>query len=158
MQSTTPYQPKMGMIAVVVFGFCLSLSCLQGGPASVMVLKGFQTRGTDELGRTSWDMVGEKAVIEGSIHHLTTITLHLFLKDGDQATVKSPACTYNQATGLIDSDAALVVRSRQMILNGVGYDILTGERKLRVRSNVHMRLKAGERQGLQLFRKSEQKP
>ncbi len=106
-----------------------------------IVLKGFQTRGQDANGNTSWDMSGDQATVRGALHTLEAVRLRLYLENGTTALITSPECLYNQATGLIESPAALKVESRQMTLEGVGYDVLTTEKKLRIRGNVHMKLR-----------------
>lgn len=105
--------------------------------ARTMTLSGFRTRGIQDDGAVRWEMRGAKAVVKGAVAEVTDAVV-VFNADEELWRVTSPACTFNQATGIGVSEAPLRVESRAMTLEGVGYDIIVETQIVRVRRAVRM--------------------
>lgn len=106
-------------------------------PGAVINLQQFKTQGRSEQGARWW-LDGQSAVIRGTVYELTGVVLQLEDDSGKTAVIRAQACTYYQDSGLVESDAAVRVESGTITLDGVGFDILLAERRLRVRDAVRM--------------------
>lgn len=99
----------------------------------------FVMRGRDEQGRESWELHGEHATMQGTIVQIEGLDLQLFTANGSSVTrVLSPHCTFNKTTRTGQSPAHLRVVNDNMTLEGMGYDLLADQQKLKVRSEVTM--------------------
>ena len=105
----------------------------------------FTTRGVREDGTRNWAISGGSAVVRGPLAEVSKVRVILHVHDGGEAVITSPKCVYNQNTGIARSDAPIHVASRELTLDGVGYDISLHEQQLRVRSGVHMKLRGVKR-------------
>ena len=127
-------------VAAVLFA-AGALACgaidLQEGAA--VTLQGFKTQGRAENG-ARWRLRGESAVIRGAIYELADVTMDLDLEDGRTAKITSRACVYHQNSGLVESRDAVHMESGGSTLDGVGFDMLMSERRLRVRDAVKMEI------------------
>ncbi len=127
-------------------GLALSLSAFDMRPGVSLTMTGFRTRGgSREDGGTDWEIKGARAVVRGVLAELEKLELTFFLREGETATITSPRCSFNQADEVGRSDAPIKLESRTMKLEGVGYDILVNEHRVRVRSNVKMRIRLTRR-------------
>jgi hypothetical protein len=113
---------------------CFGLDLQQG---TAVTLRGFRTQGRAENG-ARWRLRGESAVIRGTTYELTGVSMDLDLEDGRTAKITSRACVYHQDSGLVESQDAVRMESGETSLDGVGFDILLSERRLRVRDQVKM--------------------
>jgi hypothetical protein len=119
---------------------CAGLDLQQG---AVVTLRGFKTQGRAENG-ARWRLQGESAVIRGAVYELAGVTVDLDLEDGKTARITSRACVYHQDSGLVESHDPVRMESGGATLDGVGFDMLMSERRLRVRDAVRMELPASE--------------
>jgi hypothetical protein len=119
----------------------LSASARKFGPDTGVVLHGFQTRGAGGKNKTPWELSGAKATIREGFYELEDFKVILHLEDGSEAVLTSPACKYDESRGVAESNAPIRVESDAMTLEGIGYDVLLEEKKLRVRSNVRMTIR-----------------
>ena len=131
--------PQAALLAAVLAAFVLTAADFEGG--HTVTLDGFETRGTDEDGKAEWELHGQKARMKGGLYHLADIRLVVHLEQDRQATVTSERCVFDQSRGIAHSDAPLHVVSEEMSLDGVGYDIATDRKVLRVRSQVRMKVR-----------------
>jgi hypothetical protein len=115
---------------------CVGIDLQQG---AVITLQGFKTQGRAENG-ARWRLQGESAVIRGAVYELVGVTVDLDLEDGRTAKITSRACVYHQNSGLVESRDAVHMESGGSSLDGVGFDMLLSERRLRVRDAVRMEI------------------
>jgi len=108
-------------------------------PGAVIHLQQFKTQGRGERGQR-WFLEGQSAVIRGTVYELSGVTLRLETGADRTAVIQAQACTYYQDSGLIESAAPVHVESDGIILDGIGFDMLMAERRLRVREAVRMEL------------------
>lgn len=124
-----------------------------------IILEQFRTRGMSEDGRTEWELSGAHAVVDGAQVELRDATLVFRSQKGETATITSPRFSFNRTEKSGASDAPLHVAHRQVVVDGVGYDILADQQVLHIRSQVRMRIQH-EQQGLgeRLFRRPTPAP
>lgn len=127
--------------ALAALGAAAALTCvgidLQQG--AVVTLRGFKTQGRAENG-ARWRLQGESAVIRGAVYELTGVIVDLDLEDGRTARITSRACVYHQDTGLVESADAVHMESGGTTLDGMGFDMLMADRRLRVRDAVRVEM------------------
>lgn len=130
--------------AAAIWGACVLVCAgidLQQG--AVVTLQGFRTQGrTDDGAR--WRLQGESAVIRGAVYELAGVTVDLDLEDGRTAKITARACVYHQDSGLVESRDAVHMESGGTSLDGVGFDMLLSDRRLRVRDAVRMEIAGSE--------------
>ncbi len=120
-----------------VFACVAGAQVLTPGTGRSMTLSGFRTRGIQDDGGMRWELRGAKAVVKGTVAEVGDAVV-VFQTGDQQWRATSPACTFDQATGIGGSEAPLRVESRAMTLDGVGYDIIMDTQVVRVRSKVRM--------------------
>ncbi len=125
----------VGVILTTTLGRGLDLQ----QPGAVIHLQQFKTQGRGERGQR-WFLEGQSAVIRGTVYELSGVTLRLETGPDRTAVIQAQACTYYQDSGLIESAAPVHVESDGVILDGIGFDMLMAERRLRVREAVRMEL------------------
>jgi hypothetical protein len=113
---------------------CVALELQQG---AVVTLQGFKTQGRAENG-ARWRLQGESAVIRGAVYELSGVTVDMDLDDGRTARITARGCIYHQGSGLVESKDPVHMESDGATLDGVGFDMLMSERRLRVRDAVKM--------------------
>jgi len=130
-------------LGVAVWLLALLLPChgLEFQAGTVVNLRQFKTQGHAEEGGR-WYLDGQSAVIRGAVYELTGVVVRFEDSNGKTAVVRSQACTYYQDSGLVESNAAVRVESGDITLDGVGFDMLMAERRLRIRDAVRMEVPA----------------
>jgi hypothetical protein len=106
---------------------------------AVVTLRGFKTQGRAENG-ARWRLQGDSAVIRGTVYELTGVIVDLELEDGRTARITSRACVYHQDSGLVESHDPVRMESGGTTLDGVGFDMLMSDRRLRVRDAVRVEI------------------
>jgi len=146
--ATAPHRRRRHGLLWLVVGVILTATPGRGldlqQPGAVIHLQQFKTQGRGERGQR-WFLEGQSAVIRGTVYELSGVTLRLETGEDRTAVIQAQACTYYQDSGLIESAAPVHVESDGIILDGIGFDMLMAERRLRVREAVRMELvRAGE--------------
>ncbi len=100
-------------------------------------------RGVTDDKRMDWTVHGGMAEVDGALVRLrgVALTFKPLTGTGDPVVVTSPRCEFNREDKTGNSDAPLHVHSRQVDVEGVGYDILTAQQQLHIRSQVHMKIR-----------------
>ena len=133
--------PSRALRAAVALWAAAALACagidLQQG--AVVTLRGFRTQGRGE-GGARWRLQGESAIIRGAVYELTGVIVDLDMEDGRTARLTSRACVYHQDSGLVESHDAVHLESGGTTLDGVGFDMVMSERRLRVLDAVRMEI------------------
>jgi hypothetical protein len=88
-----------------------------------LTMSDFRTRGVTSDGK-QWMLRGGNAVKEGSFVRMDDVELTITSTDGEKVVITSPKCIFNPQTKVCSSDAPLHVTSRQVTVDGVGYDVL----------------------------------
>lgn len=100
----------------------------------------FITRGVANQGGSPWRLEGKRAVIRGSQADLQDARLTFTTQNKEPVVITSPRFAFDRLTKSGHSDGPIHVEHRQLILDGMGYDILTDSQVLHVRSQVQMRI------------------
>ncbi|MBN2451373.1 MAG: LPS export ABC transporter periplasmic protein LptC [Lentisphaeria bacterium] len=130
------------LLGVTVLGLALGVPAARSGPfdlpqSGAITLGHFRTQSQGE-GGSRWELAGDHAVIRAGVYALENVVLVLFSEGGQSITIRSPNCTYRQGSGVIESDAPVHVEGRELTIDGVGYDVLLTERRLRIRDRTAM--------------------
>jgi lipopolysaccharide export system protein LptC len=126
--------------ACLLLGLSISLARAGAPDLGVLILKDFRTRSADQTDPTGWEVTGKRAEVRGSIATLQQVQVVLNGKTAP-ATITSPDCVFNRSTNLVTSKAPLHLVSKQMTLDGVGYDLDPQKQTLHIRSKVKMIIK-----------------
>ncbi len=100
----------------------------------------FVTRGVANQGGNPWHLEGQRAVIRGSQADLQDARLTLITQNQEPVVITSPRFAFDRLTKSGHSDGPIHVDHRQLILDGLGYDILTDSQVLHIRNQVRMRI------------------
>lgn len=136
--------------AVIVLAGILFLplvSAFDFGAKTGAVLYGFQTRGITSKNNTQWVLSGARATIGKGWYQLEEFKLILHQENGEKIILTSPRCRYEEVAGVAESGAPIRVVGDNLSLQGVGYDILLGKRRLRIRSQVRMTIRRARKPG-----------
>lgn len=130
---------------VATIAVALCFGALRGAGASTgldtkrLVLTGFSTREKRADGTLKWHLRGRRAVLLGDDADIEDLDLTLRPEGGDEhIRMTSPKCLFNRATKVCRSSAQIHVKSESLEVHGIGYDIMTQEQKLHIRSSVRM--------------------
>lgn len=107
-----------------------------------MVMSGFRTRSAESDDSSGWELSGDEAVIRGEIASLSGFELTIRIPGRETLLVTSPQCDFDRTRKIGTSSESLDVRSTSMRLQGIGYDLLLDQQKLKLRSGVKMRIRA----------------
>jgi len=100
----------------------------------------FITRGVAKQGGSPWHLEGARAVIRGSQADLQDARLTFTTQNKEPVVITSPRFAFDRLTESGHSDGPIHVEHRQLVLDGMGYDILTDSQVLHIRSQVRMRI------------------
>ncbi len=131
-----PLRRAIAVLCAAAALTCIGIDLQQG---AVVTLRGFKTQGRAENG-ARWRLQGESAVIRGAVYELTGVVVDLDLEDGRTARITSRACVYHQDSGLVESADAVHMESGGTTLDGMGFDMLMADRRLRVRDAVRVEM------------------
>lgn len=132
-----------GFGAVVLAGLLLLLPAVRaedlpgegGGP----VINNFTLREFDDDGQLAWQVFGQRALITGSRVRLTGAQI-LCRNGGELYRIFTPACEFDRTTKTGRGDQRLQMRSRNLLIEGIGFDLDLGTRRLSIRSQVKLRI------------------
>ena len=132
---------------LLIAAACRTVSAAAFVPGQYLECDGFQTRECYEDGTVHWQLSGETARIQGVLAEITGAELVLNLPDREPLRIWSPKCVFNERTRVGESDGPLRVQTENMVLEGVGYDVVAraGQERLRLRSRVRMRIRNQDR-------------
>lgn len=124
------------------------------GKGELAILENFCTRGGKGQSGSSvdtWELRGSKAVVRGRTYALKTVRLSMAAKDGRVFVVTSPNCVFDQDTGVARSEAPVRIVGEDATIDGVGYDVSMAQRRVRIRSSVHITLRVAGGGGRKSF-------
>ena len=130
-----------GSVLVVLMLVVVACCAFDLNHVQHVTLEDFRSRGCHENGKGSWELHGAKAEVRGPRVQLEGVDLLFHLEDGEKVRLTSPACSFNQATQMGESDEPIHVQSQTFVLDGVGYDVLANTHRIRIRSKVRMVIK-----------------
>lgn len=107
-----------------------------------VVMSGFRTRSVESDDSSGWELSGNEAVIRGKFVSLCGFELTIRIPGRETLRVTSPQCNFDRTRKIGTSGESLCVESESMKLKGTGYDLLLDQQKLKLRSNVRMRIRA----------------
>lgn len=113
------------LLAALLLAAVPAIAGKQKGPSDNgrLTMSDFRTQGVTSDGK-QWVLRGGNAVKEGSFVRMDNVELTITSQDGEKVVISSPKCLFNPQTKVCSSDAPLHVTSRQLTVDGVGYDVL----------------------------------
>ncbi|MFO7821293.1 MAG: hypothetical protein R6V56_04460 [Lentisphaeria bacterium] len=105
---------------------------------SGITMSSFRTRKTDAEGNTQWQLEGKRARIGEVLVSMKDVELILFRPGKTDLLIQSPAADYNRAMGIISGSGEVHAETEGFTVDGRGYRMLAGQRKLNIENDVRM--------------------
>ncbi len=121
-----------GLLAI---GAALWLSAQEGSEDfddRRLSLSKFNLREFRDNGDLAWQITGERAVTVGGRVRLFQVRMQL-QTGGDRYDVTTPACEFDRQTRAAHGDQPVVIRSRNITVEGVGFDVDPTAARLTIR-------------------------
>lgn len=138
--ASAPIRCTVATLAVgLCFGALRGAGAFTGVDTKRLVLTGFTTRERGPDGALKWHLKGRQAVLRGNDADIEGLDLTLHPEQGDERIrLTSPKCLFNRATKVCRSSSPIHVKGESLEVYGVGYDIMTQEQKVHIRSRARM--------------------
>ena len=96
-----------------------------------------------KLGGADYVIVGEKAVFSGHTGVIDGVQAQFYQERGDMRLF-TPQCTLNQVDNACHSDRSVHLRSKNFMIDGVGFDLILAKHRLFIRNDVRVRILANQ--------------
>ena len=120
-------------LPIVIFSFIFS------GFANDTIFDEKFTIDNFKLGGADYVITGEKAIFSGNIGVIDGVQA-LFNQERGDMRLFTPHCTLNQIDNACHSDRRVHLRSKNFMIDGVGFDLVLAKHRLFIRNDVRVRI------------------
>lgn len=139
-RANNPNHPgKKALLLAFALGFALAGIWPAGEGLAGPTISDFTFREFNDLGKVAWLIFGKTGLTQGNKVKLQGVRMVYYGKEGE-IQVFSPECELDEQNRMGRSTMPVHMRGRNMTIDGVGFDLDIGARRMTIRRNVKVRI------------------